>query len=208
MEVLNKILPLILTAIMSVNLSGCGNTNSFDQSAKAIEVTARSEINIDKSSHKYDEVVKFDITSWELSDIASNIEFDNFSFSLPTSIQELENHFLISDTSRLYYESEWIGEVNIKDETVIGIILFSDTVYNYNVKVGNIQYDTPYDTIIQKYGEQNSAEKYQHDGMLVYTFRNGSFIINTNDTAYKQDSTSNVTSFPCNSFTITFVDYT
>ena len=115
---------------------------------------------------------------------------------------------MISDNSRLSNKDEWIGEVNIKNETLEGIILFSDTVYNHNVKVGDIQYDTPYDAIIKKFGEQNSIEKYHHDGMLIYTFRNGSFIINTNDTAYKQDSANNVISFPCNSFTISFVDYT
>ena len=39
MEVLNKIMPLILTAIMSVNLSGCGNTGADDSSIRSDAVT-------------------------------------------------------------------------------------------------------------------------------------------------------------------------
>ncbi len=39
MEVLNKIMPLILTAIMSVNLSGCGNTGADDTSIRSDAVT-------------------------------------------------------------------------------------------------------------------------------------------------------------------------
>jgi hypothetical protein len=39
MEVLNKIMPLILTAIMSMNLSGCGNTGADDASIRSDAVT-------------------------------------------------------------------------------------------------------------------------------------------------------------------------
>ena len=42
MEILNKIMPLILTAIMSVNLCGCGNSTGANGSQPAETSAAQS----------------------------------------------------------------------------------------------------------------------------------------------------------------------
>ena len=104
MEILNKIMPLILTAIMSVNLSGCGNSTGANGSPPAETSAAHVEksenvIIADDSpktnEQQYKELSAFDITDWKLEDLTHNIIVDEYSLSFPCKINELPMAFTV-----------------------------------------------------------------------------------------------------------------
>ncbi|MCR5806917.1 MAG: hypothetical protein K6G68_07780 [Oscillospiraceae bacterium] len=80
MEVLNKILPLILTAIMSMNLSGCGNSTG------ANDASIRSDV-ITQPDMGENEVCLPD--GYTMEDLLNGIKINGKSLSYPTTINTI-----------------------------------------------------------------------------------------------------------------------
>ena len=111
MEILNKILPLILTAIMSVNLSGCGNSTDADGSQPA--ETSAAIAHIDESETNY--ITTDDIT-------IDGVE-GKFPFRQSDLAKEFEIRHISTNGYDLHYENNiWYGDFCCNDSS-------DDTVY-------------------------------------------------------------------------------
>ena len=110
MEVLNKIMPLILTAIMSMNLSGCGNSTSADGSQPAETNAAVQSV---------DEERPFELTN--------SIIIDGHEYSLPTDLESFDKYFIINNeaksASNVAYKnaSNKIGTLLLDNQKVVSI---------------------------------------------------------------------------------------
>ncbi len=195
MEISNKIMPLILTAIMSINLSGCGNSTGANDSQPAetsathVEKTENVIITDDTpktNEQQYKELSAFDITDWKLEDLTHNIIVDEYSLSFPCKINELPMAFTVIEAdekrdlpARINYNEEILATITISNDYITGLNFYGNSMLDHNICVGKIKYDTTVDEIIEYYGESNYKDKdeWMEHGLMGYAFPDGRIAI-------------------------------
>ncbi|MCR5806915.1 MAG: hypothetical protein K6G68_07770 [Oscillospiraceae bacterium] len=206
MEVLNKALPLILTAIMSMNLSGCDNTGAngsqpAETSAAHVEKSENVIITDDNpktNEQQYKELSSFDITDWHIEDITSNIIIDGNTFSLPYNIDDLPADFSVLNEDknndlpdRLKYKDDVIAIIRLNDNYIERIDFYGNAMLKYNISVGKITYDSSYNDVMSYYGLSNhkNSEELREHNMIIYLFPKGKVVISTDATYYTETDT-------------------
>ena len=158
MEVLNKIMPLILTAIMSVNLSGCGNSSGANgsQPAETSAVTAQY----------VDEERPFELTN--------SIIIDGHEYSLPTDLEALSESVIVNKDAKegthisYKYEGNIIGDAFIADGKVVSLTFDFDSkgdmpdIFISNVRLSQ---DLDYDTFLHMVKDKNPEIREEVNGI-------------------------------------------
>ncbi len=155
MEVLNKILPLILAAIMSVNLSGCGNSTGANGSQPA--ETNAATIVTDENGNKVATAADF-----------SKVTICGTEFTMPCKASDFTGDFSVDNKSEkwnsysiCYKDSpvailgydEDIEKVNLKKHKPNSILLIEESHYNIN----GFTDDMDSDQLIHHLGEPNEC---------------------------------------------------
>ena len=90
MEVLNKVLPLILTAIMSMNLSGCRSANDTTDNADATaSTTTEAAAETDTTDDPFADVYYPLPDNITMDDLLNGIQINGKTLSLPTSLADI-----------------------------------------------------------------------------------------------------------------------
>ncbi len=156
MEILNKIMPLILTAIMSVNLSGCGNTGT--NGSQPAE-TSSATIVTDENGNKFATAADF-----------SKVTICGTEFTMPCKASDFTGDFSVSDKPTnendtwyaIYYKDVPVGSICYKTESKINfetsipsIILLWTETETISYSVDGIDLPTTYDEVIKHFGTPN-----------------------------------------------------
>ncbi|MBQ3918865.1 MAG: hypothetical protein II695_04255, partial [Oscillospiraceae bacterium] len=181
MEVLNKILPLILTAIMSVNLSGCGNSTGANGSQTAetdVSINTVSTESVSKATdtHEgyriatYDEIVKFDIQDHSYDEFKSSLYIDGILLSVPCKISDLDEHIKFDDgglgPGLIYDNGEFVQRfADVKEENdVIKYVYINDFAFSdYTISINGlvIKPETELSKIEKCFGKENRQDIYR-----------------------------------------------
>ncbi len=157
MEVLNKILPLILTAIMSMNLSGCGNSTEANGSQPAETSMAVQSV---------DEERPFELTN--------SIIIDGHDYSLPTNLETLSESVIVNKDAKegthmsYKYKGNIIGDAFIADGEVVSLTFDFDSkgdmpeIYISNVRLSQ---DLDYDTFLHMVEDKNPEIREEVNGI-------------------------------------------
>ena len=169
MEVLNKILPLILIAIMSMNLSGCGNTGA-DGSQPA--ETSSATIVTDENGNKVATAADF-----------SKVTICGTEFTMPCKASDFTGDFSVSDKPTyendtwytIYYKDVPVGYIYYKPERQYDLetsfppainLWSNDNTVSYSIN--EVILPTSYNELINHFGKPNRELKSENSVSLFY----------------------------------------
>ena len=196
MEVLNKILPLILTAIMSINLSGCrslNDTDVTDQTNAAVTELSVSEVSTETTTKSadihegyriatYDEIVEFDIQDHSYDDYKSSLYIDGVLLSIPCKISDLDEHFKFDDGvlgPGLVYDNgkkaQYFADVTIENDRISFVHIYEFAFSDYTISINEIEIDPTKELseIESLFGKENLRDEYKKKNYITYIFRDG-----------------------------------
>ncbi len=129
MEVLNKIIPLILTAIMSVNLSGCGNGTGANGSQPAETSSSTAGTLVTEVADDYDPTKDENLKAPDRNDFAK-ITICGREFDMPCEIEDFDGDFSYKGSTNkrpIMFKNEFIGVYTYND------VEESDYTYCYTI---------------------------------------------------------------------------
>ena len=155
MEVLNKLMPLLMALVMSVNLSGCGNRAGAESGQS--ETTVSTSTVTDENGNKVATAADF-----------SKVTICGTEFTMPCKASDFKGDFYVDTKSEKWNQfsicykdtpvailkfDEDIEKVNLKKHNPNSIFLFEDSHYNIN----GFTDDMDSNQLIQYFGEPNEC---------------------------------------------------
>ena len=194
MEVLNKIIPLILAAIMSVNLSGCGNSTGANGSQPAetssTQGSKSTDLHAEQAPLEYPKPQPIPESGWTYETLSNLFWVNGNYISLPCSFNDLGDGFDISTDSyfrdygnnfyavALMYNEKEIGSVQIHSDdnnylngNVEGIMIYyteSHSDSEYPIAINGITIGTETGVAEKYIGKSQSDKRYSYNKKFIY----------------------------------------